>query len=121
MRKRKMFTKAQREIVSDCGCNTHTIWNESMAVKVTTAFGFLCRVWKIRDQPKVAKGAHLSDGKTEIMGVDSEGVLSQIASHKGYKWKKAMVYEGRGFRVGAMAQELLQEYGTPAQRNFGKL
>jgi len=115
----KRFNKAQMSIVNTCACNTHTIWLEEFAVKVTKAFGFLCKTWEFKNQPTEPKGAHLRDKDgnpiPKMMGVDSESVLDQIARFKGFKYVNAENYNGRGFRVSAKAKELVDAFGPKAK------
>lgn len=101
------FNERQLEIINDCACNTHTLWLEASARKVEAEFpGAKVHVWTQKNETHY-KGAHLDNGVQKARVTDSESILRAIARSLNHTWVRADNFEGRGFRVSAMAQELL--------------
>jgi len=106
------WTDDQKRIIETCASGTHEIWTEKVAGEVTEIFGFECLTRLFYDDPDEPKGVHLNDPSQPIRGIDSEGILGQIAKHVGHRWSdRTLDYMGRGFRVRAKAEELLKTTG----------
>lgn len=101
------YTRKQLEILRTIRGDTHSIWMPSFTNQVGKAFKFGVVLRSYKDEGGVFKGVELHDPTKECMGLDSELLVCQIAKHIGYKFLKAMEYNGRGTRVRAMAEELI--------------
>lgn len=93
-----MITKEQEAALNELCSNTHVLWSQEAAVKLTEPFGFKCRTrtYEADGGPHNPKGLTLANGRPHAVGASSWDISGQICSHVGAK-SAAML--GRGFQV----------------------
>lgn len=95
-----MITKEQEAALQELVGDTHCFWSPEAAIKLTTPFGFKCRVHvhEADGGPHNPKGLVLDNGRPHAAGASSWDISAQIAGHYNLRPEGKM---GRGFQVQA--------------------